>query len=293
MVDTPTHLYKDTPHSCLDLIASSFDQTATTFSTMAPIGNSDHLCIHCTIPFNATCTIQDTSTSRTAQEVRWSWTATRVAALQNDLVRKLETFDESWASAKSVDDLWQQWQSTLLASAQHNCALPSTSTPRKGNNNSPYPSRPWISPELVSQIRLKHKLHRQYLQDRTSARWQTFTTQRNLVTRLLREAKSKFIMSTEQELSLPRLHTLTCCLRKQKARAIPDIQTEHGPQSTSSDKASAFNTFFISQSKKSIENSTSTVPEIRTPPVTDNLLLREFAAEPKQVPAHPAGPRPQ
>ena len=85
------------------------------------------------------------------------------------------------------------------------CSTPPIKLP---SNRATGPSRPWITKELLSSIKEKHKKYRIYLKHKSDNNWRQFTTIRNNVTTLLRNAKSVFVQSTStntQRNTLPHL----------------------------------------------------------------------------------------
>ena len=282
VVNFPTHIHRNVPRSCLDLIATTFDCTAATITRMAPIGGSDHFCLSCTITcdFHRPADSTGNADTDSSQYDRWSWASHRVEALRSDLAEKLLHLNDSWASTKDVEDLWQEWRAKLLSSARKHCQFSQPYHKHPGSRPT-YPARPWITSELVEHVKLKHKLHRQYLRDRTPENCCLFTKERNLVSSLLRRSKSDFILATEPEqgTSIPRLNTLTRCLRKQAKRPIPVIHFQDNHLVAPIAKAEAFNEFFISQNKQSVTGTSNSVPTIAVPPVTSGTLTDLTATE--------------
>ena len=217
---------------------------------------------------------------------RWSWSEKSVAALRSSLVDSLRLFTEEYAQGKPIDDLWHEWRGIVVTDAKRSCYI------RQQQRKRPiWQARPWMTPDLVNEINSKHKAFRSYLKDRTPENWRTFASQRNRVTQLLRDAKSTFITDhlhrntqATESFSTPKLNTIMRCLTKPKKRAIPDLQHDQNVLTEPSAKAEALNTFFISQSRQSVEGvDRATVPPIHYPPVTESLSY--FSTTPDKVAA--------
>ena len=80
--------------------------------------------------------------------------------------------------------------------SRHSAQATQLQLPRSRN---PGPSRPWITKELLSSIKEKHKKYRIYLKHKSDHNRRQFTTIRNNVTTLLRNAKSVFVQSTSTD----------------------------------------------------------------------------------------------
>ena len=198
-------------------------------------------------------------------------------SLKENLSLRLQPFDEKWAATSGVEELWQDWRSAVLDVGKQCCVVASRKS-KPGSRRS-YKAQPWITDTLVCEIKMKHKLHRIYLRNRTLENWQVFTKQRNLVTRLLRDAKSQFILDSESTdgYSLTNLHTLTKCLRKTTSKSIPDLKSGDADFTSPQTKAEVLNEFFISQSQKSVQNVSDSLPSINVPAVSQNTLTELHA----------------
>ena len=171
----------------------------------------------------------------------------------------------------SVEELWDHWKRNVLHSAQQTCTVP-TNSPQKQQSTGP--PRPWITPQLLTEIKHKHKLYRTYLHDKTKANWELFTSQRNKVTTLLRQAKSAFVLSSSdpQHFNHTRLHQIINCLKTKTTTPIPDLTSDSHTATTSLDKANMLNKFFIQQSAQSVTNCTNDIPNINTTPNITSTL---------------------
>ena len=283
LVKFPTHILRGSPNSCLDLIATTMDPSLFSTACAAPIGNSDHFSVCCTAPSIGSTRTSPRTPPFKQQTPQWSWTPSRLQALKEDLAIHLKPFNEHWASGNAVEVLWKEWRGALLNSVERCCLKKPTTSPCK-NVRSPYPARPWITADVVAEVRLKHRLHRRYLRDRSEANWCAFTQQRNLVTRVLRESKSKFVTNAEsQEGYTPsNLYTVIRSLRQQSSRSIPDLQLNNEAFVTPSSKAEALNTFFISQSRQSVEGTSEEIPVISTPRVSE-CTVDHFSTTPESL----------
>ena len=105
------------------------------------------------------------------------------------------------------------------------CSTPPIKLP---SNRNPGPSRPWITKELLSSIKEKHKKYRIYLKHKSDNNWRQFTTIRNNVTTLLRNAKSVFVQSTSTNTQRnTRLHHIMKCFKQKATTPIPDLYHPH------------------------------------------------------------------
>ena len=152
------------------------------------------------------------------------------------------------------------------------------------SNRNPGSSRPWITKDLLSSIKEKHKKYRVYLKHKSDNNWRQFTTIRNNVTTLLRNTKSVFVQSTSTDTQRnTRLHHIMKCFKQKTTTPIPDLYHPPHQASTTQDKANILNNFFIQQSQQSITDSPTTTPPIHTrSPGHDGIptrLLKEDAAE--------------
>lgn len=289
LVDFPTHLVGNQLSSCLDLVITSFDPNDTSVTTLPPLGQADHLIISGQVLSLVTTADKAAKCSSFSSypSPRWSWNEGNIAALKSSLARKLQPYTEEYVISRNMNDLWQEWRTTVLNEATHFCCKPPCSQPKRPT----WPARPWMTSQLTNEINKKHKLYRVYLKTRTPENWCTYTMQRNRVTALLREAKSAFVSnfqstsnsSSSQPISLPKLHTLMRCFNKQRRRDMPDLQQEQVVLSSPQAKATALNSFFVSQSQKSVEEADSNaIPPIQHPAVTDRGLS-QFCTSADQV----------
>ena len=287
-VSFPTCIVRDVPKSCLDLVISNIPSDQVSAAPAAPLGSSDHLSVRGTIQVSSVTTPpQDPP----APQWSWTWEASRVSALRSALsATQLLPPDQACAQL-STDELWQTWRGELLRVAHLYCttfplkdrsmhSLPLGSTSRR---------RPWITEELRQAIAMKHRLFRDHLRLQSQLSWNTFRTQRNKVMMMLRQAKSAFVCQANgQSRDQPpyfnhgRLHKLMACLKLKSKDQMPDIN-DHGRTLTSpTDKATAFNNFFVSESQKSVTPGESDVPTIDAPEVTDSQL-QKFSVDTEEV----------
>ena len=66
---------------------------------------------------------------------------------------------------------------------------------RQREVQSSLPPRPWMTTELCENIRLKHRLYRKYKCTPSAVNWENFRCQRNLVSKQLKESKSRFLLN--------------------------------------------------------------------------------------------------
>ena len=140
--------------------------------------------------------------------------------------------------SNQVTELWTHWRNTVIQIAKVHCCPPHT---KPSTFRNPGPSRPRITQELLSAIKDKHKRYRTYLKDKSNSNWQQFTTIRNKVTTLLRNAKSVFVQSdTTDATRNARLHHIMKCLKQKTATTIPDLHHPPHEATTAQDKANTW-----------------------------------------------------
>ena len=269
-VSMPTHIHRGALGSCLDLVISNLDQDEVQVSSLAPIGQSDHLTLHGMIPLPTSSSHAENHTPNW----HWSWEPRRMTSLKASLA-SAELLPPGDLGDHSIDYLWSSWRDSILQHAHRFCARPNNRyTP------SSQPRRPWMTPELLENIRTKHKLYRQYLRSRTDTNWARFTAQRNATTRLLRDAKSTFVHASTAadptlqctSLNRPRLYKLIKGLRTSPPKELPTLSHNGTSVTNNPAKADAFNHFFIAESAKSVSPRDEPLPVIRIPPVEDRAL---------------------
>ena len=207
----------------------------------------------------------------------WCWDAERVLALREDLATR--PLLPSTTESCSCDELWSYWRTALLRTAHLYCTSFNTHHDHQSSSHRPPPRRPWMTPELVSHIKHKHKLFRNYMKSRSNDDWSQFVAQRNLTTTLVRKAKSEFVHEAvggvdpvSSSCSLTKVYRMMTCLKSQPKVSMPDL--EHNSQVLTSpvDKATALNNFFITESRKSVGDPDEPIPPIPLPKVNHTLL---------------------
>ena len=176
----------------------------------------------------------------------------------------------------SVDDLWNLWRSRILEACHCHC-----SAPTRRHDGRPFVSpKPWITSSILDHISLKHKLYRCYLRTQSANDWLAYTQQRNIVTCILRKAKSDFICAkVDTALDIPRLHSLVRALHTKGSSEIPNVRSSGVVYEESHAKATAFNQFFISQSRQSVGEPSEPLPQIGIPSARDSLDTISTTAE--------------
>ena len=147
----------------------------------------------------------------------------------------------------------------------HHCQV----TRSKSRKNST-PTNPWMTKDLLSQIKTKHKQFRTYKATQLDSDWKLYTAQRNRVTDPLRQAKSDFVQQTTS--TGTNLHRLLKHLKKPPKQTIPTLSTANSTAATAMEKATALNKFFISQSQQPIDKTAYTTPDINTTPDISHTL---------------------
>ena len=297
-VDFPTHILHGTPASCIDLVISNLQDYTISLRPGPTLGNSDHLSIHGKIDLPA----QYPAIERDPRPVwSWNWSPECIAALKGSL-RSDPLLPMDPQQEQSCESMWSTWRSRLLKRAHLFCTA-SRFEDRYPPRSLPTLRRPWMSPELLAEIKLKHRLYRDYTRSRDETLWKAFTRQRNLTSTLMRKAKSDFVLRTtstsnttqleptthalstpntttqhqtsplsQPSVSPPKLHQLMKRLKVQQRKQLPDLHHNNVTHSTPADKATALNEFFIAESRKSVGNSDEPIPPIVAPEVTDDHL---------------------
>ena len=274
-VSFATHLRQHTPTSCLDLAISSLSRHNITITSLPPMGASDHVVIqgnirpqqHTTHRNNNTNNNKNESstTQQSTSSTYWLWSEERIASLREALATCNLQYDPHPTDPQPVTSFWNFWRDQILKLAVHHCQV----TRSKSRKNST-PTRPWMTKDLLSQIKTKHKQFRTYKATQLDSDWKLYTAQRNRVTALLRQAKSDFVQQTTS--TGTNLHRLLKHLKKPPKQTIPTLSTANSTAATAMEKATALNKFFISQSQQSIDRTTCTTPDINTTPDISHTL---------------------
>lgn len=274
-VDFPTHIHHDRHGSCLDLVLSSFSSSDVSITCAAPLGKSDHVTLagEVHLPLSV-----KTPKSRTVSPLpKWRWTQ---GALKNAkaTLQHLSIQEEATTGHYDTDSLWNIWRSKVLDACHRHC-----SAPTQRLDGRPFVSpKPWITRNIINQVSVKHQLYRRYLRTHLNDDWQAFTKQRNLVTSLLRRAKSDFVCAKgDSEQDISRLHTLMNAVHTKGDTEIPDIISSGTVHKDPLCKATAFNKFFISQSLQSVSDGSEPMPPVNIPQVYDTL--ETFTTTPEEV----------
>lgn len=268
----PTNIYAGQLRSCIDLVASNILDL--TVSTLPPLGNSDHV----TVAGKFCCS----ATSVPAHRTIWCWSKADVKGLQSAV--KEADWTEVLSSA-DVNAAWTMWKDQLLQIAH-------TYIPQRTVRELPRP-RPWVTPDVAREVKLKHRLFHQYKRHPTPSNWSAYTRQRNKATFAVRRAKSTFVLRPATEPSeaapveervpenqratdLPRLHRLLRCFLKQKSCHVPTLLVKDDRQVISDTaKADVLNQFFVQQS--SLSSGPGAVPlHSPLPDASPDDILTEF-----------------
>ena len=270
--DFPTFLYQGRPKSCLDLVVTSLEPHQIFVQSIAPLGAADHV----TIFGNLALGLDTPPTSNMLGKDRWNWSSDSISSLRHHLSTcKLDCSNTKPCAQTAEQEItrrWHHWRDNVVRISRLTCQVPSQPMLRPPHHNNG-PSRPWMTKELLNEIKTKRSIYRQYLMCRSDDRSQSFTKQRNKVTCLLRKAKSDFVLSSQDNFNKPRLHTVLRCLRQAPKKLIPDLNIHGHTVTDPGSKAQALNEFFIQQSQQSVTG-TPTVPPLTTSPLTSGPLLQ-------------------
>ena len=269
-VNFATHIHQHNLHSCIDLAVTSFERHNVTIDSVPPLGASDHLTIsgkiNHRIPRAPNVSSRDTMTY-------WHWSEQSIKSLRHSLKETDLSFTPTIGDPTPVNSMWNHWRTTLLQAAKRHCSK-TRSTPRSNVNN--VPPRPWISKDLLREIKAKHHMFRLYVKSKSETDWRRFTQQRNLVTSLLRHAKSDFINNSAGQ----NLHRLMKHFRKPAKHPIPTLKTRESTAATPFEQATLLNQFFISQSQQSVTKDDEAIPPIQTHPnITTTLATIQTTAK--------------
>ena len=275
----PTYIHQGQLKSCLDLVITSIPIHLVDITSLAPVGNSDHL----TISGRVDVPLQPDAPPQAPPTMRWKWSNTTITRLRELLSESdlLATPGPEENPQQFVTRFCSHRRDTVVACSTEACSQPrlqSHEGKRRGQSN------PWITPALLAEIKLKHRLYREYIKTRTNAKWQSFTAQRNRVTMLLRRAKSDFVQSAANNgTNNSNLFRLMKCLRKTERKPIPSLKDNSGHEvGEPKQKASVLNDFFIEQSRRSVEGTPVQVPPIDIPE-NHNLSLSTISTTSAEV----------
>lgn len=285
IVDFPTNIYSNRLKSCLDLAATNV--VGVHISSLPPLGRSDHVVLLGHLPVEDLHSQRITDRNQvTAPRTAWCWGRADLEGLKQAIT------DDDWTDVTSspvVETAWTRWKAKIALHVHR-------FVPRKRLCTRPMP-RPWITREIQQHVKTKHRLFRLHKRHPTSSSWQTYTTQRNLVCRLLRRAKSDYVtrlaQTQDEDLDdktvagehtsrstpppdrntatdIPRLHQLLRCLLRSKDSTVPNLQLPDGTFATADvDKAETLNNFFTEQSQLSAHP--GEIPTITTARAEDRL----------------------
>ena len=197
----------------------------------------------------------------------WRWDQKHVDALKAELRTTQLLTRPPPGDTSPVNTYWQHWRRTLLRLATQHCQKPPKHCKATSNVS---PPKPWMTKDLLAEIKHKHKLYRSYLKCQSPTTLDTFKSQRNKVTHLLRIAKSDFVLASTNPATTfnkPNLHYLMKSIRKPTKSPIPELYTTTTTASSPAPKASLLNEYFIQQSRQSVEN----IPLELPLPTTDTV----------------------
>lgn len=274
-----TNIVGDELRSCIDLVFA--DSREMMVSSLPPLGRSDHLVIRGDLPITPPTPTDNANTSATSAGTSrdiWCWKKADVKALRS----AVETAD--WHSVLGCEDpdrAWTIWKKQLLT-------LAAMFIPTRPASPTPLP-RPWMTPEIAANVRLKHRLFRKYRKSGANEDWLRFKRQRNVVSSLLRKAKSSYVYDLENcdaqsraTHSLPRLHRLVACLTRPQKETMPALLSPEGELlTTPSEKATLLNKFFLTQAGQSAGDGVP--PQINSRAATAEERLEEFTVSVGEV----------
>lgn len=223
-----------TAGSILDLVITNNPDLFTTPTVLSPLGNSDHLTVHFSLPLR-------TSNASGPTRRLWSLNNGNIHAFLRDLS------DQPWpvrGSNDTLDKQWNDWLTLFLSSARRH--IPSKVI-RKVQRKPP-----WLSDYLLAECKLKKQLFNLCKSCPTEKNRERFRCQRNKVTALLRRAKKCFSTNLEKELHSKNSKSFWNFIRSCRGRSpppIPSLETPEGTLATTdAEKADILNSFFIKQS---------------------------------------------
>ena len=150
----------------------------------------------------------------------------------------LQCFSSHSLPANDVNSLWTQWLDYFMTTMSQ--TIPSKVI--KQNHNLPY-----LTDDLVSAIRRKHKLYKDARCLNTDRTWSKYHKLRNRVTTALRKAKTNYYKALSLKLKSPNdFWTAYHKLIPKKSRIATDHKYHDVSASTSLEKANLLNEFFSS-----------------------------------------------
>ena len=188
--------------ACLDSAISSFDSESVTTHPLPPLGAADHVMIkgstHISDTQNASANIKTNNhqhsphSNNCNNSNHWYWTKYNTSSLRSALAELCLTPMRDPSDPKPVTTFWNHWRSAVLHVATWYCSTNHNRLQRNSHQTTVRP-RPWISPELLKEIKEKHKLHSKFLRTQAQEHWREYAARRNRLTSFLRRAKSDFL----------------------------------------------------------------------------------------------------
>lgn len=263
-VTFPTNMVAGQLKSCLDLVVSDLCEIRVT--ALAPVGQSDHVTLLTEVPITS-------HNEQPVSQQRWCWAKADIKALKQALG---ETDWSRIITCTDLDTAWHEWKDQLMHIVRKHVPQVERSSAQR--------AQPWMTPTLKANIKEKHRLYHRLERSRTAENLEAYRKQRNSVSWMLRQAKSKFVTGDAlNSFHVPSLHRLLRCLLRTRTSAAPDLVTPEGQLVSSDyDKACLLNDFFVKQAV--LSSADGEVPTIATPPVADNAdLLCEFKVSVEEV----------
>ena len=103
----------------------------------------------------------------------WYWTNYNTSSVRSAMAELSLTPMRDPSDPKPVTTVWDHWRSAVLDVATWYCSTNHTRLQRN-SHQAKVRARPWISPELLKEIKEIHKLHRKFLLTQAQEQWREY-----------------------------------------------------------------------------------------------------------------------
>ena len=262
IIKSPTRI-TDQSSSLLDLIITDAPQPVNCSGTLAPIGSRDHYVVFCRLKLTV---VKPNSYKRQV----WNYNSADWTGLSNALDNA--PFDTAYTIYEDINDIVHYWTNLVTST----CAefIPSRSVTIRARD------KPWVTNELRWLIRKRNRCWKRFKKSNNQAHFQIYKRVRNATVLLNRKCIKDYAVSIDTKLQNsddPKIwwHNVKALLSSKAHLSIPPILINGKPLSSNSDKADAFNRYFISQCN--LVNSSQKLPPFHY--ITGSKLLKIEVSE--------------
>ena len=175
-----THMHQGAIKACLDLAISSFESESVTTHPLPPFGAADYVMvkgsIHISDTQNASANIKTNNhqhrphSNNCNNSTHWYWTNYNTSSLRSAMAELSLTPMRDRSDPKPVTTFWNHGRSAVLDVATWYCST-SHNRLQRNSHQATVRARPWISPELLKEIKEIYKLHRKVLLTQAQEHW--------------------------------------------------------------------------------------------------------------------------